>query len=302
MFYRLRDRLRRRQFASQCRDILETPPVALSNESNLAVLSQLQNKDVLMFLLALKSFAREVPVGQVYLLNDGSLTPEDIALLRKHVPKPVFFELKDFQGSSCPRRGCWERLLAIAELVKKHYVIQLDSDTLTVGAMPELIENVRQGIAFSIGTWDNQEIETMNERCATAKSRNPGPDSHVQLVAEAHFDKLKAFDSLRYVRGCAGFAGFPQDSFRRDFVEEISSEMYAAIGSKWDEWGSEQVMSNIVVANIASSKVLPHPKYSDCLKMKLPQTAFIHFIGSCRFMHGTYATLGRRVITNIGFE
>lgn len=299
MFYRLKDRLRRQWFASQCKDILNTPPVALSNDSNLAVLSQLQHKDVLMFLLALKSFAREVPIGQVYLLNDGSLTTEDIALIRKHVPKLAVFELMDFQGSLCPRGGCWERLLAIAEAVKEHYVIQLDSDTLTIGAMPELIENVKQDTAFTIGTWDNQEIETMNERCATAKSRNPGPDSHVQLVAEAHFDKLKKFDSLRYVRGCAGFAGFPQHSFTRDFVEEISSEMHAAIGTKWGEWGSEQVMSNIVVANIANATVLPHPKYSDCQKMKLPQTVFIHFIGSCRFIHGTYATLGRRVITNL---
>lgn len=299
MFYRLKDRLRRHWFAIQCRDILKTPPVTLSNDSNLAVLSQLQHKDVLMYLLALKSFAREVPVGQVYLLNDGSLTPEDIALVRKHVAKLEVIELRAFQDSSCPRGGCWERLLAIAEIVKKHYVIQLDSDTLTTGAMPELIENVRQGTAFTIGTWDKQEIESMRERCATAKSRNPGPGSHVQLVAEAHFDKLKAFDSLRYIRGCAGFAGFPQHSFTRDFVEGISNEMHAAIGSKWEEWGSEQVMSNIVVANIASAKVLPHPKYSDCQKMKLPQTVFIHFIGSCRFINGTYARLGRGVITNI---
>lgn len=299
LFYRLKDKLRRQRFASQCRDILKTPPVALSNDSNLAVLSQLQHKDVLMFLLALKSFAREVPIGQVYLLNDGSLTTEDIALVHKHVPKLAVFELRDFQGSSCPRGGTWERLLAIAEAVKKHYVIQLDSDTLTIGALPEVIEYVRQGTAFTIGTWDNQEIETMNERCTTIKSRNTGPDSHVQLVAEAHFDKLKAFNTLRYVRGCSGFAGFPQHSFTRDFVEGISSQMHAAIGSKWEEWGSEQVMSNIVVANIASAKVLPHPKYSDCQKMKLRQTAFIHFIGSCRFTHGAYATLGRGVITNI---
>lgn len=58
---------------------------------------------------------------------------------------------------------------------------------------------------------------------------------------------------LRYVRGSASFTGFPQNSFTRDFVEGISSEMHAAIGSKWEEWGSEQVMSNIVAANIANA-------------------------------------------------
>lgn len=72
--------------------------------------------------------------------------------------------------------------------------------------------------------------------------------------------------------------------------------MRAAIGEKWAEWGSEQVMSNIVLANIPASVVLPHPKYADCQKMKPGETAFIHFIGSCRFNNGTYAKLGRQVI------
>ncbi|TCV88115.1 hypothetical protein [Sulfurirhabdus autotrophica] len=299
MFYSLKDKLRRKWFASQCKGILKTPPVTLERNCNLAVLSQLQHKDVLMFLLALKSFAREVPIGHVYLLNDGSLTESDINLLQAHIPELSFFELKDFQGTSCPRRGCWERLLAIAELVKKYYVIQLDSDTLTIGAMPELVECVKQGIAFTIGTWDNQTIETMEERCTTAKTRTPDASSHVQLMAEASLDKLKSYKTLHYVRGCAGFAGFPQNSFTKDFVEGISNEMHAAIGSKWSEWGSEQVMSNIVVANIANASVLPHPKYSDCKKMKLPQTVFIHFIGSCRFNTGVYANLGINIIKQL---
>lgn len=299
MFYSLKDKIRRKWFASQCKGILQTPPITLENNSNLAVLSQLQHKDVLMFLLALKSFSREMPIGHVYLLNDGSLTTSDITLLQAHVPGLTFFELKDFQGTSCPRGGCWERLLAIAELVKKYYVIQLDSDTLTVGAVPELVDFVKQGVAFTIGTWDNQTIETMEERCTTAKTRTPDASSHIQLMAEASFDKLKSYKTLNYVRGCAGFAGFPQNSFTKDFVEGISSEMQEVIGSKWSEWGSEQVMSNIVVANIANATVLPHPKYSDCQKMKLPQTVFIHFIGSCRFNTGTYANLGKNIIKQL---
>ncbi len=58
------------------------------------------------------------------------------------------------------------------------------------------------------------------------------------------------------------------------------------------EWGSEQVMSNIVVANVPSAVVLPHPKYADCHKMEPGVTQFIHFIGSCRFDGGNYARLG----------
>jgi hypothetical protein len=75
--------------------------------------------------------------------------------------------------------------------------------------------------------------------------------------------------------------------------------MHAAIGGRWSEWGSEQVMSNIVVANIERAIVLPHPKYADCHKMQQGVTEFIHFIGSCRFDDGNYATLGAQAIARL---
>jgi hypothetical protein len=75
--------------------------------------------------------------------------------------------------------------------------------------------------------------------------------------------------------------------------------MRAVFGDRWAEWGSEQVMSNIVVANIAGAVVLPHPKYADCHKMKLLLTEFIHFIGSWRFDGENHARRGTQVITTL---
>ena len=97
------------------------------------------------------------------------------------------------------------------------------------------------------------------------------------------------------MRGCSGFAGFAARSFSREQVEALSQEMYAALGSKWNMWGSEQFTSNVMVANSPSAVVLPHPKYCACNRVQAA-TAFIHFIGSCRFNDGTYARLARRVI------
>ena len=208
-------------------------------------------------------------------------------------------DLAEFRSSICPRGGCWERLLAISSLVKDSYVIQLDSDTLTVGRIEEVRNCVKQQTSFALGTWDRQGFESMAERVETAQRLNHGPDQHVQLVAEANFDKLTGFEALRYVRGCAGFGGFARQSFTQEFVEEISGQMQAALGAKWNEWGSEQVMSNIVIANTSSAIVLPHPKYADCHKMRPVTTEFIHFIGSCRFDEGKYAKLGAQVIAAI---
>ena len=295
MFYKIRDRINRLRFAVRCKAILRSAPIALAPSSDLALLTQLQHKDVLLFLLAAKSFAKQVPPGAIFVLNDGSLRRDDVALLEDHMPGVALLDLAEFRSAHCPTGGTWERLLAIAHLIDQRYVVQLDSDTLTVDGLDEVRDCVRQKRPFVLGTWDRQEIETMPERWQTANVQRPGRRSHVQLFAEANFDKLRDFRTLRYVRGCSGFTGFPRRSFSRSFVEAISGEMKAALGDKWNEWGSEQVMSNIVLANIAQCLVLPHPRYADCSKMKSGQTAFIHFIGSCRFKHGTYARLGASV-------
>lgn len=299
MLYQIRDRINRLRFAERCKTVLRSAPMAFAPASNLALLTQLQHKDVLLFLLAAKSFARQVQPSAVFVLNDGSLLSDDLALLEEHVPGFVLLELRDFRSADCPAGGTWERLLAIAQLINDYYVVQLDSDTLTVDELDEVRDCVRQQRAFVLGTWDGQKAETMSERWQTANMQHPGERAHVQLVAEANFDKLRDFMSLRYVRGCSGFAGFPRRSFLRSFIEAISGQMEVVLGEKWSEWGSEQVMSNIVLANMADCLVLPHPKYSDCSKMKSGQTAFIHFIGSCRFKGGTYARLGASVAATL---
>ena len=38
--------------------------------------------------------------------------------------------------------------------------------------------------------------------------------------------------------------------------------MTAELGSRWTEWGTEQVTSNYVVANSPEAMVLPYPKYA----------------------------------------
>src|SRR5438445_8599770 len=246
MLFELRDRVRRARFAGECSGVLHTAPIALDTTADVVLLSQVQHKDVLMFLLAVKSIARQIRLRAVYVLDDASLSGNDRARLRDHIPGLTLFELAEHRSAACPSGGTWERLLAISALVRDHYVIQLDSDTLTVGAIDEVRACIERQTAFALGTWDRQKVETMRERCDTARKLLPQGHDHVQVVAEAHFDRLREFESLRYVRGCSGFAGFARGSFERSFVEAISEQMGSALGGRWAEWGSEQVMSNIV--------------------------------------------------------
>jgi len=300
MFYSLKDKLNRYRFSRACNQIFNTPPVIATTDQPVAVLTLLQHKDVILFLIAIKTFARQIPLSKVFIVNDGSLTNDDLATLREHIPIADFHDAKQFSDPLCPTGGCWERLLAIANFIDQFFIIQLDSDTVTVSALDEVKDHIKTNTGFALGTWDNQEIESMNVSSERVqKNVNPTLDAHVQMVAEAHFSKLDGSENLRYVRGCAGFSGFPKQSFNKQFITDFSTKMEKEIGSKWFEWGSEQVMSNVVVANLDKTAVLPHPKYTDCKKMKLPDTCFIHFIGECRFGSSTYAKLAQHEIKQL---
>ena len=300
MFYRLKDRLKRQQFNQQAKAILKTSPVVTTSSATTSVLTQLQHKDVLMFLVAIKSFAKQIPINKVFILSDGTLTNKDKAQLNKNITSVEFIELNEVQNDNCPRGACWERLLAIAERNANNYIVQLDSDTVTLGTLNEVVELIRENRSFVIGTWDGQEIEPMRTNAERViKNVKPTPDAHVQMVAEAAFIELPNCDDLHYVRGCAGFSGFAKGSINPDFIENISSSMEKQIGQKWHEWGSEQVMSNIVVANTPNAAVLPHPKYCDCTKINATETHFIHYVGSCRFTTDHYANTVTNTIASL---
>ncbi len=297
MFYRVKERLRRSYFAWRTREIYATPPLELSQGP--LVLSQLCHKDVGLYLIALKSFARQVPLGQVAILDDGSLSSSDRELLKAHIPKVQIYSVFEFRHPACPQGGCWERLLAISRLNQDAYVIQLDSDTLTRGPLPEVVQHIKGNTSFVLGTWDRQEIEPMRIASERVQKRYPNAQTlHVQLACEAAFTGLSAVDELKYARGCSGFCGFAPGVADLNLIASFSQEMEQLLRSKWHQWGSEQVMVNVLVANAPKAKVLPHPDYSDCFKMT-ETTRFIHFIGPCRFRGGRYAEEARKVIANL---
>ncbi|AOF84429.1 hypothetical protein BSY239_1524 [Hydrogenophaga sp. RAC07] len=235
MFYRLKDYVRRLVFDFQIQDVLKVQPVKLDPNSKAVVLTQLQHKDMRMFLLACKTFSVRVPISKVYVLSDGSLTLSDKAILSHHIPGVTFFQLSDFSSTKCPRGACWERILAVAELVKEHYVIQLDGDTLALGELEEVVQCISTDTSFTLGTTDNQVIDEMLSCAQNAKASISGQKPHIQMLAESHFDKIRDCKNMRYVRGCAGFAGFSKGSFSREYVENLSSEMESIVGPRWNE-------------------------------------------------------------------
>lgn len=286
MFYRLRTQLNKRWFDWRARGIRATPAVRCDTGSRVIVLTQLHHPDVTMFMVAAKSFCRHLRPGGFVIVDDG-LTPEDRALLSSHFENLRFVRTSEARGQVCPAGGCWERLLSIADLNDKHYVIQLDADTLTLARPDEVLACVEAGTSFTLGTTGGQHIIDTAEASRIAAGWR---GQHVQVVAEQALSRLPATLGTRYVHGCAGFAGFAPGTMDRRRVEAVSAAMAAVVPpAKWAEWGSEQVTSNFIVANTPGAVVLPPRRYPFWQQgVPLEDVRVVHFFGTHRFEAGRY--------------
>ena len=277
--------------------IYKTKPVDNYIGENCIVLSMVQHKDMAMYLMALKTFFKYCPAKKVIVIADQSLTNNDKKVLSYHIPQLTIFDVNEFCSKKIPQGGCWERLYAISKLVKDAYVIQLDADTLTLGAVSEILTAVKENKGFLIGTQDNQAFQSLENYAKTAKVLLTGKNDQIQTIAEAHLDLLPGKNG-RYVKGSAAFSGFPKGSFSSQDLEKFSIAMNEIIGSKWEDWGSEQFASNYIVSNFAESFVLPHPKYC-AVHRRNAKSIFLHFPGYVRYKGGAYLKYGYKILKQL---
>lgn len=301
MFDNFRKTIKHQIFNWQVRDILNTPSIENDSNSTLLIVSQVCHRDVFMYLLAIKSLVRFLVPRKIYAIDDMTLTSDDKKQLRMSIQDICIIPIKEIDGGPCPRGGTWERLLFIADLAKQGYVVQIDCDTLTLKQPDEVIDSIKSRRSFTQGSYLGKRIVPLKEACIKAKSLLNNSNPHVQLMAESNFDRLRGYETKKYVRGCSGFAGFGDGTLSRKEIEDFSHQIQCLIGKlKWNEWGSEQVTSNFIVANSLKSIVLPFPEYGYLSKeLKISSCKFIHFLGTYRFNNGTYARLGKTIIDQL---
>lgn len=290
--------LQKKWFNLKCNTILDTDPLHIVKD-RVIMISMLRHSDVIMYLVAIKSFYQRFSKGEIVILNDGSLTKRDLSLLRKHVLPKDIVHISDIKNSVCPKGGCWERILLISEYVKDYFVIQLDADTLTLADIPEVHQRVSGKTSFALPTKSGQLIETMRESNDRIKN---WPENHAQVKAEKNFYKLEGCEKMKYVRGGAAFAGFAAGSFSLSKLENFSQQMNEIIGEDWTKWGTEQVTSNFLVANSFQSKMMPFPKYSGYYpphNISYENSHFMHFAGHHRWENGLYIENARNFVDTI---
>ncbi|MCU0889501.1 MAG: hypothetical protein MUF65_02625 [Rubritepida sp.] len=292
MFFRLKRAASVWRLSRAIGRVRESAPLRPSGPGPL-VISMLRGFDVPAYLLALKSFARQVPPGAVEVIDDGTLRPDDHALLRHHVEGLVITPVAAIGVGDCPKGGTWERLVHILDRSAGRYVVQLDADILTTGPLPEVAAAIAENRCFTLGTDPGLRIVSTAEAAAAVANE---PIGATQVAAEQALGRLPAGIGTRYVRGSSGFAGFARAAVTRAQAEAFSRAMRADLGPRWDEWGTEQVASNFLVANAPGGALLPWPEYC-CFYGTAPdpRTRLFHFLGTWRFVGGVYARRGREV-------
>ena len=287
------------------RAILDTPPVQSRNDG-LVLFSMIGTQVLLPYLIAVKSLHSRLGMGRVMILDDGSLTSDDRRLLDEHCGEPEILHIADVNTAACPKGGTWERLLTILDLRSENYVIQLDSDTVTVGDVPEVQQAISDNVSFLLlGGPDAEEhgVQPLPDYAAYRYPGGPvGEPSHIQALIESRYALYPGAQTRCYVRGCSGFAGFarggPGD---RAAVTAFSRNAASLVGDDaWKRWGSEQVASNFLLANEPGVRPLPYARYMNYWKQAInDESRFLHFVGTHRYSDNEYRRHSSQAIRSI---
>lgn len=118
---------------------------------------------------------------------------------------------------------------------------------------------------------------------------------------ESRFPAISATRGWRYLRGCAGFAGFAAGGPDRPLAHAFLQGMAELVGpEKTAIWGTEQIASNFLVANDTAPVVLPYGRYRNYWGEPWEDdAAFIHFVGTHRHDNGAYVAASRHVIDGL---
>jgi hypothetical protein len=293
---------RKNSFERVAQRVLDTAPLRQRGNSPL-LLSMTCHSDIMTYLLAIKSLYLRIGQGRVLVISDGSLTADDTATLHYHIPELQVLEIGAIQTGACPRGGTWERLIKIIELSDENYIIQLDADTLASAPIQEVVQCWQTNTSFLLGTGSGQIISPAPYTARMVRNwikTNGWTELTGPTVAEASLDQLPNASQKYYVHASSGFAGFARGAFRMANLECFSTFMTGLLGEqRWNEWGSEQIASNYLLANAPQVIVLPYPRFA-CFEPHLQQGehAFLHFIGAHRYNGGVYRRWAADFITH----
>ena len=165
--------------------------------------------------------------------------------------------------------------------------------------MPELERAIASNRSFTLLGGADAPTQPLPLPRFAAHYYPEGPaEGHVQTRIESRMAAIDPAGRWNYIRGCAGFAGFAAGNGGRDLAAAFLARMAEAIGGDDTAiWGTEQVASNVLIANEGAPVCLPYDRYLNYWGEDWgADAAFVHFVGAHRYDNGAYARASRAAI------
>lgn len=302
--YRWQRRIDTSRHDRAVRAILDTPPIRPAQDG-LVLFSMIGTAVLLPYLVAVKSLWRQLRRGRIVVLDDGTLTPTDKAILARHCGDPEIIDIASVQTGEFPQGGTWERLLTILDRRGGEYWVQLDSDTVTVGPVPEVEQAIQTNRSFTLLGGTDAEIGAVPLADLASQLYPDGPqEGHIQQRVESRMGEMRRDLGWRYIRGCSGFTGFAAGNAGRSLARAFLAEMERLVGPEDTSiWGTEQITSNFLIANEVAPVLLRADRYLNYWgKPWNEQAAFVHFVGTHRYDNDAYAGESRKAIAALQAE
>lgn len=282
--------------------ILDTPPIR-PKKDGLVLFSMIGSAVLLPYLVAIKSLWSELQRGRIAILDDGTLTAQDRGILAHHCGDPEIIRISNVIRNEFPAGGTWERLLTILDRRSSEYWMQIDSDTVIIGPVPDVTDAIARNRSFILmGEAEAGDRPlVLPDFMQSAYPEGEMPKGHIQGRIESRMGRIDPQRRWKYIRGCSGFAGFAAMGEGRPLASAFLTEMKKMVGEKdITLWGTEQVASNFILANETQPVVLPYDRYLNYWGEPWGDDArFIHFVGTHRHEAGAYIDASLKAIARI---
>jgi hypothetical protein len=252
--------------------ILHTPP--LEQTPGPGIISLLGTAQVLPYLVAIKSLHRRLGRGGIAIVDDGTLTGEDRAILAHHCSDPQIVPHQAVRRGPFPAGAAWALLLTILDRRAGQFWIALDPHTVTQADVPEVAEAIASNRSF----------------CLAGGEAARGPARRL----ERRLAVLCGTRGWRYRPSQEGLTGFAAGGAARALAGAFHAEA-DALG----EPVTADLARNLIVANETGPVLLPRPRYSSYGSgAQLTNSTFAYFPAGP--LHGeAYAEASRSAIAEM---
>lgn len=130
--------------------ILETPPVP-HRADGVAIVARIGTREVLPFLVALKSLHGRLGRGRPVILDNGTLDGADRTILAFHCGDPEILPPRAVSLGGFPSAGDWEPWLAAFDRRRGEYWLLLDPLAVVVESVPQIEQALAANRSLSTG-------------------------------------------------------------------------------------------------------------------------------------------------------